>query len=139
MTDWADASGVCDSALMGKHKRHKTDRRDRADSPDPARSGLKLILKVGSQGTPEHPSDWNYPGVAPGLVPGSYSITPEEAAALYASGEHNHFHRSHHKKSKKKKKKKDKSKDREHKHRHHHKEKKRKRPDSGQEDEGGVS
>nr|XP_022904863.1 bromodomain-containing protein 7-like [Onthophagus taurus]XP_022907565.1 bromodomain-containing protein 7-like [Onthophagus taurus] len=86
-----------------KHKKHKSEKREK-DSYGDKPQGLKLILKVGSQGTPEHNTEWGYQG--PGY---------EDQV------------RSHHKKSKKKKKKKDKNKDREKKHKHHHKEKKRKR------------
>ncbi|KAF5292645.1 hypothetical protein FQR65_LT11197 [Abscondita terminalis] len=112
---------------MGKHKKNKSDRRERYESPmDSSRSalGLKLILKVGSQGTPEHPTDWSYPNLP------NDEIIPQSVMSDYYS-----MHRSHHKKSKKKKKKKDKNKDRERKHRHHHKDKKRKRVESGQEDD----
>lgn len=95
-----------------KHKKHKSERKERHESPSSVeKPGLKLILKVGNQGTPEHSNEWAYPG---------YNVQGEAA-------------RLHHKKSKKKKKKKDRNKDkdrdrdRERKHRHHHKEKKRKR------------
>lgn len=92
-----------------KHKKHKSDRKERHDSPSDRPPGLKLILKVGSQGTPEHPSEWPYSGY----------VDPNDPTRI------------HHKKSKKKKKKKDKTKDRERKHRHHHKEKKRRREEEG--------
>lgn len=93
-----------------KHKKHKSEKREREGSSDRP-PGLKLILKVGSQTTPEHNTDWTYP---PGYNPeGGQDAT-----------------RSHHKKSKKKKKKKDKNKDREKKHKHHHKDKKRRKEES---------
>lgn len=96
-----------------KHKKHKSERKERHESPSSVeKPGLKLILKVGSQGTPEHSNEWPYP----------YNVDSNDTL------------RSHHKKSKKKKKKKDRNKDRERKHRHHHKEKKRKR-----DEESGVS
>ena len=94
-----------------RHKKHRSDRRDREGSVDKPQ-GLKLILKVGSQNTPEHNEEWTYQG--PGYNP--------ETGELM---------RMHHKKSKKKKKKKDKNKDRERKHKHHHKDKKRKREENG--------
>lgn len=97
-----------------KHKKHKSERKERHESPNSLeKPGLKLILKVGSQGTPEHTNEWQYPG---------YNVDNSEML------------RAHHKKSKKKKKKKDRNKDRERKHRHHHKEKKRRR-----DEESGVS
>lgn len=114
---------------MGKHKKNKSDRRERYESPlDSSRSalGLKLILKVGSQGTPEHSTDWTYPNA---------NLAGDEILPQSLMGDYYSMHRSHHKKSKKKKKKKDKNKDRERKHRHHHKDKKRKRVESGQEDD----
>ncbi|KAK4877795.1 hypothetical protein RN001_010301 [Aquatica leii] len=114
---------------MGKHKKNKSDRRERYESPlDSSRSalGLKLILKVGSQGTPEHSTDWTYPNA---------NLAGDEMLPQSLMGDYYSMHRSHHKKSKKKKKKKDKNKDRERKHRHHHKDKKRKRVESGQEDD----
>lgn len=134
------------SPVIKKHKKHKSERKERFDSPSDKPAGLKLILKVGNQGTPEHSTDWNYQvrqlyfsrcgsckgeSQAPAAASSSYSVqgTQDEQMlvdpAFYAMG------RSHHKKSKKKKKKKDKGKDRERKHRHHHKEKKRKREDAG--------
>ncbi|XP_017780549.1 PREDICTED: bromodomain-containing protein 7 [Nicrophorus vespilloides] len=91
-----------------KHKKHKSKDREGGESEKPP--GLKLILKVGTQNTPEHSTDFGYGG--------------------HYVGEHGEGSRSHHKKSKKKKKKKDKGKDREKKHKHHHKDKKRKREES---------
>ncbi|KAF5291750.1 hypothetical protein FQA39_LY14238 [Lamprigera yunnana] len=114
---------------MGKHKKNKSDRRERYENPlDASRSalGLKLILKVGNQGTPEHPTDWSYP---------NSNLVGDEMLHSSLLTDYYSMHRSHHKKSKKKKKKKDKSKDKDRKHRHHHKDKKRKRAESGQEDE----
>lgn len=116
---------------MGKHKKSKSDRRDRYENPlDASRSalGLKLILKVGNQGTPEHTTDWPYP---------NSTNMGDEVMQQSLMGDYFSIHRSHHKKNKKKKKKKDKNKDRERKHRHHHKDKKRKRVESGQEEEDG--
>lgn len=111
-----------------KHKRHKSERKERLDSPADKPAGLKLILKVGSQGTPEHNTDWNYQS---GASSQSYSVQGNEEAQMGTDPNYFGMSRSHHKKSKKKKKKKDKGKDRERKHRHHHKEKKRKRDESG--------
>lgn len=98
-----------------KHKKHKSEKRERRDGSSSDRPpGLKLILKVGSQNTPEHNTEWTYP---PGY-------NPED-------GQDDALRSSHHKKSKKKKKKKDKNKDREKKHKHHHhKERKRRRDES---------
>lgn len=100
------------SPSMRKHKRHKRDRYE-DDSHDGSSlekpGGLKLILKVGGQNTPEHNPEFQYTG----------QFAAEQSEIL----------RSHHKKSKKKKKKKDRSKDKERKHKHHHKDKKRKRED----------
>lgn len=101
-----------------KHKKHRLERRERHESSGEKPSGLKLILKVGSQGTPEHNSEFgNTSGYA---VPELESLDSNDP--YYAMG------KSHHKKSKKKKKKKDKCKDREKKHKH--KDKKRKREES---------
>lgn len=109
------------SSSSKKHKKHKSDRKDRVDSPAERPAGLKLILKVGSQATPEHSTDWSYP-----TVQGTDEMQLGTDPAYFSMS------RSHHKKSKKKKKKKDKGKDRERKHRHHHKDKKRKRDESGE-------
>lgn len=84
---------------------------------------IAFILKVGSQNTPEHTTEWNY------QTPAGYSVQPGLDDPVPLGPEFFTIPRSHHKKSKKKKKKKDKGKDRERKHRHHHKEKKRKRDD----------
>ncbi|GJQ88621.1 hypothetical protein Trydic_g18195, partial [Trypoxylus dichotomus] len=92
-----------------KHKKHKSEKREREGSSDRP-PGLKLILKVGSQNTPEHNTEWTYP---PGYNPDGQDAS-----------------RSHHKKSKKKKKKKDKNKDREKKHKHHHKDKKKRKDEA---------
>lgn len=116
---------------MGKHKKNKSDRRDRHENPlDASRSasGLKLILKVGNQGTPEHTTEWPYP---------NSTNVADDVTQQSLVGDYFSVHRSHHKKNKKKKKKKDKNKDRDRKHRHHHKDKKRKRVESGQEEEDG--
>ncbi|XP_060534448.1 bromodomain-containing protein 7 [Cylas formicarius] len=104
-----------------KHKKHK---KDRDDKP-----GLKLILKVGSNNTPEHEEE--YLQLEGGEGAEQMVLDPNDPAyPLY---------KSHHKKSKKKKKKKDKSKDREKKHKHHHKDKKRKREDVDEENEISVT
>ncbi|GAB0096335.1 bromodomain-containing protein 7 [Sergentomyia squamirostris] len=99
-----------------KHKKHKSERRERYDDPSrsPARPpSLKLILKVGSNSTPEYGND------SP-----AYGLQNDPTAG--------YLHELHerHKKSKKKKKKKD----REKKHKHHHKEKRRHRDDSSFDD-----
>ncbi|KAJ8917342.1 hypothetical protein NQ315_002364 [Exocentrus adspersus] len=111
-------SSPASSPLVKKHKKHKSERRDRDDKP----GGLKLILKVGSQTTPEHSTDFtqNLPLVGDGL---------EDQMQIDSNDPYFSMSRSHHKKSKKKKKKKDKNKDREKRHKHHHKDKKRKRDD----------
>lgn len=106
-----------------KHKKHKSERRDRLDSPIDRPPGLKLILKVGSSATPEHTTDFGYNPTAPS----SYSVQGGEDMVIDQNDPYSSLGRLHHKKSKKKKKKKDKSKSRERKHRHHHKEKKKKR------------
>lgn len=94
-----------------KHKKHRSEKRER-DSSNDRPPGLKLILKVGGQNTPEHNAEWPFP---------SGVLTDGQEEAL----------RSHHKKSKKKKKKKDRNKDREKKHKHHHKEKRRRKEEPG--------
>lgn len=94
-----------------KHKKHKSDKKDRHEST----GGLKLILKVGSQNTPEHMTEFP--------MDDDMQVDPNDPYSISR----------HHKKSKKKKKKKDKNKDREK--RHRHKEKKRKR----EEFEGEIS
>lgn len=103
-----------------KHKKHKSNKHDEEKPTQNQQQGLRLILKVGGQNSPEHDSE----GVLPkeGLIPTEGALGEERE-------------RRHHKKSKKKKKSKDKSRDRdrdkdrdrERKHRHHHKDKKRKR------------
>ncbi|KAJ8953729.1 hypothetical protein NQ314_007339 [Rhamnusium bicolor] len=102
-----------------KHKKHKSEKREREEKC----GGLKLILKVGSQTTPEHNAEFpqNIPLVTDGI---------EEQMQVDSNDPYFGMSRSHHKKSKKKKKKKDKNKDREKKHKHHHKDKKRKREDN---------
>ncbi|XP_018321619.1 bromodomain-containing protein 7 isoform X2 [Agrilus planipennis] len=125
---------------MGKHKKHKLDKRDRCDAdPDGKGPGLKLILKVGNQTTPEHLMDWTSEGTATNIdaVAETYDVSNEGAQQQVDTLM---LHRLHHKKSKKKKRKKEKSKDkdRERKHKHHHKEKKRKHTESSQ-DEGSLS
>lgn len=105
-----------------KHKKHKSEKRDRLESPIDRPPGLKLILKVGNQATPEHTSDFAY-----NMNSSAYSVQGADDHAADQNDPYYSLSKSHHKKSKKKKKKKDKSKDRDRKHRHHHKEKKRKR------------
>lgn len=109
------------SSSSKKHKKHKSERKERSDNYGEKPPGLKLILKVGSQATPEHTTDFGY------NLNSSYSIHAGEDQVMDQNDPYMGMSRSHHKKSKKKKKKKDKGKDRERKHRHHHKEKKRKR------------
>ncbi|XP_072381835.1 bromodomain-containing protein 7 [Diabrotica undecimpunctata] len=101
-----------------KHKKHKSEKREKEDKP-----GLKLILKVGSQTTPEHNPEFGtgLPLVGEGL---------EEQMQIDPNDPYFGLARAHHKKSKKKKKKKDKNKDREKRHKHHHKDKKRKREEN---------
>ncbi|XP_056645348.1 bromodomain-containing protein 7 [Diorhabda sublineata] len=101
-----------------KHKKHKSEKREKDDKP-----GLKLILKVGSQTTPEHNPDF---GTGLPLV----GERMEEQMQIDPNDPYFALSRSHHKKSKKKKKKKDKNKDREKRHKHHHKDKKRKREEN---------
>ncbi|KAJ8940362.1 hypothetical protein NQ318_015755 [Aromia moschata] len=102
------------SPSVKKHKKHKGDKRDREDKP----GGLKLILKVGSQTTPEHNTEF-----AQNLPVGEGT---EEPMQLDPNDPYLGCPDPTIKKSKKKKKKKDKNKDREKKHKHHHKDKKRK-------------
>ncbi|XP_017115878.1 bromodomain-containing protein 7 [Drosophila elegans] len=98
-----------------KHKKNKSERREKYEEysqhQDPAQlqRGLKLILKVGSNATPEYSA--NSPmvdGGPPTAAEAMMSPVPEEL-------QENQVHRERHKKSKKKKKKKD----REKKHKHH--------------------
>lgn len=136
-------SPVASPSVVKKHKKHKSEKREKQEEKSSSNTGLKLILKVGSQTTPEHVPEYGAPPNLTALV-GVGGETPMETA-----GEHQmqidpnnpHFcmgmSRSHHKKSKKKKKKKDKNKDREKKHKHHHKDKKRKREDN--EENGKLS
>lgn len=123
------------SPSMRKHKRHKRDRYE-DDSHDGSSlekpGGLKLILKVGGQNTPEH-----NPGKITFFIKKYIKLicfiffqkTKEFQYTGQFAAEQSELLRSHHKKSKKKKKKKDRSKDKERKHKHHHKDKKRKRED----------
>ncbi|KAH8260108.1 hypothetical protein KR026_003107 [Drosophila bipectinata] len=98
-----------------KHKKNKSERREKYEEysqhQDPAQlqRGLKLILKVGSNATPEYSA--NSPMVdagPPTAAEAMMSPVPEEL-------QEHQGHRERHKKSKKKKKKKD----REKKHKHH--------------------
>ncbi|XP_053673072.1 bromodomain-containing protein 7 isoform X2 [Anopheles nili] len=95
-----------------KHKKHKSERREREGGKEKSFSldrppSLKLILKVsGNSSTPEHGND------SP-----AYGIQSDGGSTLFTSTSGDYPER--HKKSKKKKKKKD----REKKHKHHHKEK----------------
>ncbi|KAK9753996.1 protein of unknown function (DUF3512) [Popillia japonica] len=128
-----------------KHKKHKSEKRERRDGSSSDRPpGLKLILKVGSQNTPEHNTEWTYPpgynrppGLKLILKVGSQNTPEHNTEWTYPpgynpeDGQDDALRSSHHKKSKKKKKKKDKNKDREKKHKHHHhKERKRRRDES---------
>lgn len=129
-------SPVASPSVIKKHKKHKSEKREKQEEKSSSSTGLKLILKVGSQTTPEHAPEYGGPPNLTGLV----GVSGE--TAMETGGEHQmqidpnnpHFcmgmSRSHHKKSKKKKKKKDKNKDREKKHKHHHKDKKRKREEN---------
>lgn len=112
------------NAVPKKHKKHRLEKRERHESSGERPSGLKLILKVGGQGTPEHNSD--LANVSGYTMPEVESLDPNDP--YYA------MTKSHHKKSKKKKKKKDKCKDREKKHKH----KKRKREESETENTGNY-
>lgn len=134
-------SPVTSPTVIKKHKKHKSEKREKQEEKLSSSTGLKLILKVGSQTTPEHVPEYGGP---PNLT-NSVGISSETAMEtgseqqLQIDPNNPHFclglSRSHHKKSKKKKKKKDKNKDREKKHKHHHKDKKRKREDN---DENGM-
>ncbi|XP_075152475.1 bromodomain containing 7/9 [Haematobia irritans] len=104
-----------------KHKKHKLDRREKYEEyshhtdPSSLQKGLKLILKVGPNNTPEYGGS--------DVITSSAAGPPSAMEAMCSSPlmmEDMEEHREKHKKSKKKKKKKD----REKKHKHH-KEKKR--------------
>ncbi|KAH8237565.1 hypothetical protein KR038_009651 [Drosophila bunnanda] len=104
-----------------KHKKNKSERREKYEEysqhQDPAQlqRGLKLILKVGSNNTPEYSA--NSPmvdGGPPTAAEAMMSPVPEEELQ---DQQQQLGHRERHKKSKKKKKKKDR--DREKKHKHH--------------------
>lgn len=111
-----------------KHKKNKSERREKYEEysqhQDPAQlqRGLKLILKVGSNATPEYKanSPLDSHGGPPTAAEAMMAAAP--GSPLLAISEEV-GHRERHKKSKKKKKKKD----REKKHKHHHKEKRRER------------
>lgn len=131
------SSPVASPSVIKKHKKHKSEKREKQEEKSSSNTGLKLILKVGSQTTPEHvPAEYGGPPNLATLV-GVGVETPMETGGdhqMQVDPSNPHFcmamSRSHHKKSKKKKKKKDKNKDREKKHKHHHKDKKRKREDN---------
>lgn len=134
-------SPVASPSVIKKHKKHKSEKREKQEEKS---TGLKLILKVGSQTTPEHVPEYGGPS-STALTPlvGVSGETVTEIGGdqqMQVDTNDPHFcmglSRSHHKKSKKKKKKKDKNKDREKKHKHHHKDKKRKREDN---EENGMS
>ncbi|KAH8273732.1 hypothetical protein KR018_011185 [Drosophila ironensis] len=100
-----------------KHKKNKSERREKYEEysqhqdPGQLQRGLKLILKVGSNATPEYSA--NSPMVdagPPTAAEAMMSPVPDELQEQLG-------HRERHKKSKKKKKKKEK--DREKKHKHH--------------------
>ncbi|XP_017069932.1 LOW QUALITY PROTEIN: bromodomain-containing protein 7 [Drosophila eugracilis] len=117
-----------------KHKKNKSERREKYEEysqhQDPAQlqRGLKLILKVGSNATPEYSA--NSPmvdGGPPTAAEAMMSPVPEEL-------QDHQGHRERHKKSKKKKKKKD----REKKHKHHKEKRHRSRDrhrDAGSDDD----
>lgn len=109
------SSPLSTSLIAKKHKKHKSEKKEKEDKP-----GLKLILKVGSQTTPEHNPDYSQNQPITEEIGESMELDPNIFFGMT---------KTHHKKSKKKKKKKDKNKDREKKHKHHHKDKKRKRED----------
>lgn len=127
-------SPVASPSVIKKHKKHKSEKREKQEEKSSSSTGLKLILKVGSQTTPEHVSEYGGPPNLTNFVGGSGETTMEGDHQMQIDPNNPHFcmgiSRSHHKKSKKKKKKKDKNKDREKKHKHHHKDKKRKREDN---------
>lgn len=132
-------SPVASPSVIKKHKKHKSEKREKQEEKSSSSTGLKLILKVGSQTTPEHiPEYCESPNLTPFVGVGGESAM-EISEQMQIDPNNPHFcmgmSRSHHKKSKKKKKKKDKNKDREKKHKHHHKDKKRKREDN---DENGM-
>ncbi|XP_039951270.1 bromodomain-containing protein 7 [Bactrocera tryoni] len=101
-----------------KHKKHKSERREKYEEysnsmdPNQLQRGLKLILKVGSNSTPEYSGDSPLAG-PPTAVEAMMSAAPSSPMAQ--DEQHGEYHGEKHKKSKKKKKKKD----REKKHKHH--------------------
>ncbi|XP_037957986.1 bromodomain-containing protein 7 [Teleopsis dalmanni] len=101
-----------------KHKKHKSEKREKyeeySNNMDPAQlqRGLKLILKVGSNSTPEYNADSPLAS-ATGLLGSTTDVIPVSDSPSTAHTQQLHTER--HKKSKKKKKKKD----REKKHKHH--------------------
>lgn len=119
-----------------KHKKHKSERRDKYEeySMDHRPSSLKLILKVGSNSTPEYGND------SPAYGSQTTTIDTEMASGSglqLTRGDDAHFIGNpaeeipeKHKKSKKKKKKKD----REKKHKHHKEKRHRHREDSSQDE-----
>ncbi|XP_055852969.1 bromodomain-containing protein 7 [Episyrphus balteatus] len=121
-----------------KHKKHKSERRDKYEeySMDHRPSSLKLILKVGSNSTPEYGNDspaYNQPhGLDIEMMPSSSG----RGDLIHGNVEEQHFFGNpeeipeKHKKSKKKKKKKD----REKKHKHHKEKRHRHREDSSQDE-----
>ncbi|CAH1963535.1 unnamed protein product [Acanthoscelides obtectus] len=101
-----------------KHKKHKSEKRERDEKEA---SGLKLILKVGSQATPEHENEFGQ--TLPLMGEGGDQMQVDSTDPYFG------LSKSHHKKSKKKKKKKDRNKDREKKHKHHKKRKRDSEPE----------
>ncbi|XP_067626127.1 bromodomain-containing protein 7 [Eurosta solidaginis] len=105
-----------------KHKKHKSERREKyeeySNNMDPAQlqRGLKLILKVGSNSTPEYSGDSTLAG-PPTAAEAMMAAAPSSPMAEdEPQPRHEDYHHTEkHKKSKKKKKKKD----REKKHKHH--------------------
>ncbi|CAD6999761.1 unnamed protein product [Ceratitis capitata] len=101
-----------------KHKKHKSERREKYEEysnnmdPSQLQRGLKLILKVGTNSTPEYSGNSPLAG-PPTAVEAMMSAAPSSPIEQDEQAEE--YHGEKHKKSKKKKKKKD----REKKHKHH--------------------
>ncbi|XP_034475335.1 bromodomain-containing protein 7 [Drosophila innubila] len=110
-----------------KHKKHKSERREKYEEysqhqdPGQLQRGLKLILKVGSNATPEYSANspltalTTLEGRGPPTAAEAMMSSPTVPEELQCGEQDEHGHRERHKKSKKKKKKKD----REKKHKHH--------------------
>ncbi|EDW77710.1 uncharacterized protein Dwil_GK24409 [Drosophila willistoni] len=117
-----------------KHKKNKSERREKYEEysqhqdPKQLQRGLKLILKVGSNATPEYNAAAQSPPTAAEAMMSpepedEMQMQGESGAGAAAPGAGSSHHR--HKKSKKKKKKKEKEREKKH-HKHHHKEKRHK-------------